>query len=217
MTVTVLPVTARSRLKKGLSIIWLRLGVIWKSNPLTIDRQDGKLIGLIDQRGVEKIMNELELLLKQTPKETRLKGKFKINIYKKLLKSTERIIDSFQNINTMILIDTNVTKNELFVLNFTKKERFELENRIFLIFYMISSSLILGLPLPSKPASIEHSKDRILIKLSNIRKKNLLSNEDFVLLYSYILVSNSITTELNNIVVYLGELFGLVDREIFEI
>ncbi|KAH3679021.1 hypothetical protein WICMUC_001216 [Wickerhamomyces mucosus] len=215
MTVSFLPITARHRLKKGLSILWLRLGIIWNSDPLNY--KDETLLGLADQRGINYIMRELELLLKQAPKETRLKGKFRSDIYSKLMQSTEKIIDSYQNINTMIALDPKLTENELIVLNITRQEREELQNRIFLIFYMVSSSITLGIPLPSKPASTEHSKDRIMVKLGEIRKEKLLKDEDYVLLYSYVLISNVITRELNNVIKLLGDLYGLVNEETLEI
>lgn len=215
MTVTFLPITARHRLKRGLSLLWLRLGVIWNSDPLGY--KDDILVGLADQRGINQVMRELELLLKQAPKETRLKGKFRLDIYKKLMKSTQKIIDSFQNMNTMVEVEPRLSENELIVLNYTEQEREELQNRIFLIFYMISSSITLGFPLPAKPASTEHAKDRIMVKLGDIRQRKLLSNEDYVLMYSYVLVSNVITKELNKVINLLGDLYGLVDEETFEI
>lgn len=215
MTVSFLPMTARHRLKRGLSLLWLRLGVIWNSDPLQYNND--LLVGLADQRGINQVMRELDLLLKQAPKETRLKGKFRLDIYKKLMKSTQKIIDSFQNMNTMVEVEPRLSENEFVVLNYTEQEREELQNRIFLIFYMISSSITLGFPLPAKPASTEHAKDRIMVKLGEIRRKKLLSNEDYVLMYSYVLVSNVITKELNKIINLLGDLYGLVDKETFEI
>ncbi|CCH46988.1 putative membrane protein [Wickerhamomyces ciferrii] len=215
MTVSFLPITARTRLKRGLSLLWLRLGVIWNMDPL--GAQDDVLVGLADQGGINQVMRELELLLKQAPKETRLKGTFRLDVYKKLMKSTERIIDSFQNMNTMIQVETKLSEDELIVLSYTQQEREELQNRIFLIFYMISSSITLGFPLPAKPASTEHAKDRIMVKLGEIRNKRLLSNEDYVLLYSYVLNSNVITRELDKLIHLLGDLYGLVDKETFEI
>ncbi|ONH66650.1 Protein BRE4 [Cyberlindnera fabianii] len=214
MTISFLPLTARNRLKRGLSVLWLRLGVVWNSDPL--EYRGTELVGLADQRGVVHIMNELGLALKQAPKETRLKGKFRIDIYRKLLECTERITDAFQNMNTMLMIDTSLSDNELAVLQYTETERDELQNRVFLIFYMISSSIILGIPLPSKPASTEHSRDRIMMKLVEIRQKGELANEDYVLLYSYILNTNVIVKELNKIIVHLGDLFGIVHEETFE-
>lgn len=215
MTISFLPITARNRLKRGLSLLWLRLGVIWNSDPL--QRKEDQLVGLADQRGINQVMRELELLVKQAPKETRLKGRFRLDIYKKLMKSTEKVIDAFQNMNTMIELETKISENELIVLEYTQQEREELQNRIFLIFYMISSSITLGFPLPAKPASTQHAMDRIMVKLGEIRRRKLLTDEDYVLLYSYVLVSNVIATELNKIINLLGDLYGLVDRETFEI
>lgn len=219
-----LPNSARSRLKKGLTILWLRMGVIWNSDPLdyTVDGEM-KLIGLKDQKGLHDLLRECETLLKQAPKEFRLKGEFPKVKYEKILQSTSSIIDSFQNMNLMIEVDPNLSINEEYVLKYISAERTEVEHRIFLIFYMLASALRLSFPLPNKPASTEHAKDRMLFKLSEIRsngaiKKDLtLTNEDYVLLYSYILVTNKISLELDRILELVRDLIGDIDEEIFEL
>ncbi|GMF03630.1 unnamed protein product [[Candida] boidinii] len=94
----------------------------------------------------------------------------------------------------------------------------ELEHRIFLIFYMLASAMKLGFPLANKPASTEHAMDRMLIKLGEIRDrkytaKELLKNEDYIYLYSYILVSNSITNELDVLLKSVAELYGRLSQD----
>jgi len=94
---------------------------------------------------------------------------------------------------------------------------------LFLIFYTIASAMKLGIPLPNKPASPQHAKDRMLYKLSEIRSQiaetpNLaISNEDFILLYSYILVTSSITEQLDNISYQIRHLLGDVSEDIFQL
>ena len=79
----------------------------------------------------------------------------------------------------------------------------------------------LGFPIPSKPASIEHAKDRMLYKLSNIRQQQEeeldLKNADFILLYSYILVATTIAEQLDRIMVQLKELLGEISEDIFQL
>ncbi|KAK6457543.1 Fusaric acid resistance protein-like-domain-containing protein [Scheffersomyces xylosifermentans] len=218
-----LPNSARSRLKSGLTVLWLRLGLIWYSDPLEYDPISLRLIGLKDKPGVNRLLSECETLLKQAPIEFRLKGSFPTEAYSSLLKYTSSIIDNFENISLMIKVDPVLSVNEEFVLKYIEAERNEVEHRIFLIFYMIASSMKLGFPIPSKPASIEHAKDRMLFKLSEVRdsvvqKPELsLTNNDFILLYSYILVASSITEQLDNIMELLRELLGDVSEEIFQL
>lgn len=223
MATLFLPNSARSRLKKGLAILWLRMGVIWNSDPLDYigDSGNRSLIGLKDQKGLHDLLRELETLLKQAPNEFRLKGEFPKDKYEKLLLSTSNILDSFLNMNLMIEVDTSLTTNEEYVLQYISCERQEVEHRIFLIFYMIASAMRLGFPVPSKPASTEHAKDRMLFKLNEVRNVNdvhlTLTNEDYVLLYSYILVTNRISLELDKMLILVKDLLGEINEEIFEL
>lgn len=218
-----LPTTARARLKSGITILWLRLGVIWNSSPLDYDPTTLRLVGLKDEKGITGLLAECETLLKQAPIEFRLKGSFPEDTYSKLLKSTSIIIDTYENMNLMIKVDPLLSPNELYVLNYIETEREEVEHRIFLIFYMIASAMRLGIPLPNKPASTEHAKDRMLYKLSEIRNRNtdknevVLTNNDFILLYSYILVTSSITAELDTLIDLIKELLGDITADNFEL
>ncbi|EAZ63760.2 hypothetical protein PICST_28250 [Scheffersomyces stipitis CBS 6054] len=223
MASCVLPSSARSRLKNGLTVLWLRLGLIWNSDPLEYDPKSMRLVGLKDESGMNRLLSECETLLKQAPIEFRLKGTFPTKTYASLLQHTSAIIDSFENINLMIKVDPVLNANEEFVLKYIEAERNEVGHRIFLIFYMIASSMKLGFPLPSKPASIEHAKDRLLYKLSEVRNQALqkpelqLTNNDFILLYSYILVASSITEQLDNIMEHVKQLLGNVSEDIFSL
>lgn len=217
-----LPNSARARLKSGLTVLWLRMGVIWNLNPLDF-RESGdhsRLVGVRDYKGTSDLLIECQTLLKQAPGEFRLKGSFPKATYENLLASTSAILDAFQNIKLMIEVDPMLTPNEEYVLKYLENEREEVEHRIFLIFYMVASALALGFPLPTKPASTEHAKDRMLFKLSEIRSKSLseqvhLTNEDYVLLYSYILVTSTITKELDRIVELIKDLLGNISEEVF--
>ncbi|ANZ77101.1 BA75_04157T0 [Komagataella pastoris] len=231
MVITLLffPNSARSRLRKGLCVLWLRMGIIWNSDPLSYKydefTQENKMVGIADRKAIRRIIAELEVCLKQAPKELRLKGPFPQDIYTRLLKSTHKIMDAFENMNSIIDVDPMITENEKDVITYIQSERSELEHRVFLIFYMVASAIRLGFPLASKPASTEHAKDRMLAKLSEIRhrvtKDNensmYLTNQDFVLLYSYILVTSTITEELDKIIADVIDLFGIVTEETFDI
>lgn len=217
-----LPNPARARLKSGLTILWLRMGVIWNSDPMDYEENAGgkALIGLKDFKGTRDLLLECQTLLKQAPVEFRLKGRFPKEIYEKLLRSTSVILDAFLNLQLMVEVDNSLLPNEEIVLKYVSSERDELEHRIFLIFYMVASALALGFPLPTKPASTEHAKDRMLLKLSEFRSKSSfervdLKNEDYVLLYSYILVTSTITTELDKIILNIKELLGDISEDIF--
>lgn len=215
-----LPNSARSRLKAGITLLWLRMGVLWDYGPLgmTEEIREGethrKLVGLRDIKGISQLLGECETLLKQAPIEFRLKGTFPVETYAVLLRHTYTVMDAFENIQIMIMAEPEPNDNEAYVLDYIQQELQELEHRIYLAFFMIASSLKLGLPPPSKPASTEHAHDRMLNKLSEIRINSLseshlkLKNSDYVLLYSYILVTSAISLELDKIIVLVQQLVG---------
>ncbi|KAI5955763.1 hypothetical protein KGF54_001265 [Candida jiufengensis] len=216
-----LPNSARSRLKNGLSILWLRLGVIWNSDPLEYNPNTMELVGFKAEEGTNKILSECETLLKQAPVEFRLKGVFPTQTYSKILKDTSGIIDAFQNLDLLIKVDPVLTVNEEYVLKYIEAERSEVEQRIFLVFYMLASAMKLGFSLPKKFASIDHAKDRLLYKLSEIRQQQdtglKLRNTDFIWLYSYILVASSISEQLDNIMVNIKDLLGEISEDKFQL
>lgn len=219
-----LPNSARGRLKAGLTVLWLRMGVIWNSDPLDYreTREGSNFVGIKDFKNTRNLLSECQTLLKQAPVEFRLKGSFPKAIYEKLLASTSAILDAFLNFQLMVEVDCRMDPTEGYVLEYIANERSELEHRIFLIFYMIASALALGFPLPTKPASTEHAKVRMLLKLSEMRAKSTqeqmrLTNEDYVLLYSYILVSTTISTELDKIIQLIKELLGDITEDIFSL
>lgn len=221
MATCFLPNSARSRLKNGLSILWLRLGVIWNSDPLEYNPETMELVGFKAEEGTNKILSECETLLKQAPVEFRLKGKFPTQTYAKLIKETSAIIDAFQNLDLLIKADPTLNSNEEYVLKYIEVERSEVEQRIFLVFYMIASAMKLGFSLPKKFASIEHAKDRMLYKLSEIRQQQdnglVLQNDDFILLYSYILVASTISEQLDRMLVDIKDLLGEISEDKFRL
>ncbi|KAK6867478.1 hypothetical protein K6H11_005012 [Candida tropicalis] len=216
-----LPNSARVRLKNGLSVLWLRLGVMWNSDPLEYDSETKQLVGFKAEEGTNKLLAELETLLKQAPVEFRLKGVFPASTYSKLIKDTSAIIDAFQNLDLLIKVDPTLSNSEEFVIKYIEVEREEVEQRIFLVFYMLASAMKLGLPIPNKPASIEHAKDRMLYKLSDVRRQQdnglVLKNADFILLYSYILVATTISEQLDKIMIQIKELLGEINEEKFQL
>ena len=215
-----LPNSARSRLKSAITLLWLRMGIMWDCGPLGLTEEVTNgvclrtLVGLKDIKGMAKLLGECETLLKQAPIEFRLKGTFPKQTYEGLLRHTSSILNAFENIHIMIMAEPQPTENEVYVLDYIQQELQELQHRIYLIFFMLASSIKLGLPPPSKPASTEHAHDRMLHKLSEIRINSLsdsqlkLKNSDYVLLYSYILVASTITMELDNILVLVQQLVG---------
>lgn len=226
------PNSARKRLRKHLSTLWLRMGLVWKADAIKTNslvvtgNTDVRFSGISGETYLHKTMIELQTLLKESPSELRLKGPFPVSEYKKLLSSTQSILDAYQNISVLISKYPNPSSRELELLQYTAEERQELCSRIFLLFFLASSAMRLGFPLPDKLPSTDHALDRMLAKLNDYRSECIrktrssdepIDEEDFVLFYTYILVTVTITEELSKISQVVQELFGIVEDEMFQV
>lgn len=234
ITVILLPDKARVNLKHGLCSLWLRMGLTWK-DPLAsqYDPATGKfkLVGLAEQPQLQNTLVQLHGLLVHAPNEFRLKGPFPRNTYANILRSTQKILDAFQNLRLVIQKDPVTTPHEAVLLKSTLPERTELSHRIFLRFYMLASAMKLGFPFPDNLPSTQHSRERMMVKLNiyrgsqpeeyenenTIAEGREITDNDFALLYIYILVCITITSELETLAKLLQDLFGVIDEEMFDI
>lgn len=225
----ILPNSARKMVRPVLCIQWLRMGLIWKSDVLkpklaqsaTEESTGMVLSGVSGEHELQRTMVELAALLKEAPNELRLKGPFPVDDYKEILSSTQKILDAFHNITVLVNKDPRPSSGELSMIEYTEPERRELCSRIFMFFYLTAAAIKLGFPLPDKLPSTEHAIDRMLAKLNEYRIRRIVKEdveyEDFVLFYSYILVTITITEELAKIALRIQTLFGTIEDEAFEI
>lgn len=236
ITLTLFPMSARARVKQGLTTLWLRMGLIWKAGPLSsfneFDSSGGsKLIGLNGLNGCHLIHSELLTLNKQAPMELRMKGDYPTDKYQTLIDCTGNIIDSFENMNSIIDIDPMLSSIEINIINDLKIEIKELENRVFLMFYMLSSAMTLRMPLMARAAGTEYSMEKVIAKLSDVRRQTIaiqrsdpnnkegqiLNNEEFVLFFTYCLVTEAVVKQLNIMMVEVVGLFDKLDEDLLEL
>lgn len=223
ITTCVLPNTARKRLRQGLCALWLQLGISVKAGPLSYSsdvsaHSTNRLKGVADISRSQAMILELEMLLSQAPLEVRIKGKFPQENYRNILKGTQRIVDALQNLNTMITLSPALSPKEIKLLEYTSKECRELENRIFLVFYMLASAIRLGFPIPATPASTVNARDRMLAKLNEFKRGEVgtefeYDDDDFVLCYLFVLASKIIARELDLLIDSMTKIFSKIDMD----
>ena len=138
VTRVVWPISARKKVKKGTSLLWFKMGLIWKRGPLrtlyeseTGERHRG-VSYMTPREDIElrRFHNSLESLLGSAAKEFELKGPFPTNTFKVILQATSRLLDSFHAMNVIILKDLKATEGEREILKYTKTEWTELSWRI---------------------------------------------------------------------------------------
>jgi Fusaric acid resistance protein-like len=127
------PISAREKLKDGLSLLWLRMGLIWKRDPLmalTDGETPNQYMNLREEFELQRFLSTLENLQASAKSEFELKGPFPDKHYGRILKSTGRILDAFHAMNVVILKDLTASKGEAALLKATARERAQLCSRI---------------------------------------------------------------------------------------
>ncbi|KAK9434473.1 Fusaric acid resistance protein-like-domain-containing protein [Lipomyces doorenjongii] len=225
ITLYIWPNSARANLKRKLSVLWIRMGLIWKNDPLNSLSVRGEplkpYVSIQDEQKLQKSLLKMRTLMVAAGNEFRLKGPFPTKHYDSIMKTTQEILDVYHNMNSMITKDLYASERESQMIAYTIEERKELSNRIFLLFYLIASALRLNLPLPYDLPNTVHARDRMIVKVSEYRMKQLSEDagteDDFVLFYAFILATMSINDGLLHIIASLQEVYGSIEEETLSI
>ncbi|KAK9447574.1 Fusaric acid resistance protein-like-domain-containing protein [Limtongia smithiae] len=291
ITLYVWPISARVDLKQKLGVLWVRMGLLWKFSslgslpsvsPTSPYHQHHSSTAMTisgvahEEEVLAKSLLKMFPLLAQANREFRLKGPFPLAQYQSIMRITEEILDSFYMINAMLVRESQISDVEHQIIEYTEQERTELNDRIFLLFYLLSSSLRLGLPLPESLPNTERTRDRLIAKINQFRLRqirldtsssltaspapsvqqssasspvispsssstrvNVLGGdtapltsmspatqgapypitreEDFVLMYSFILATLTINDGLRNIAAILHQIYGAVESEVLAV
>ena len=212
------PISARRKFKEGLSLLWLRMGLIWKRDPVNslLEADTTKQVEYMDIREEFELHNfhaRLESLRSAASNELDLRGPFPADEYGRILKHTGRMLDAFHAMNVVISQDP-ASKGELEILRYTITERAQLSARISHLFQVLASSMKLEYPLTQALPSTEHARDRLLAKIFKYRKENRGAKDaDFALLYAYALVTGQLSTKIGKVSEELENLFGALNDE----
>ena len=186
------PISARQKFRSGLSLLLLRMGLIWKRDPLNT-RLEGEsahpYMDIREELQMQKFFTSLESLRASATYEFELKGPFPSDQYGKALKGIGRMLDAFHAMNEVIMKDQQASEGEATILKATLAERNQLCSRISHLFQVMASSIKLEFPLNDALPSADRARDRLLGKIfklrKEIRKEQQLNDEDFALLYAF--------------------------------
>jgi hypothetical protein len=168
------PYSARSHFKEGLSTLWLRMGLIWKRDPLsailTSDIQ-ASYMNLTDEFALQAYVMRLDSLRAAAKGEFELRGPFKMAPYARVMESTKRMLEAFHAMNAVIAQNLVASPGEIALLRFTVAERKELCGRICHLFQVLASSLMLEYPVTVNDAmpSMRSPRDRLLSRIYKFR------------------------------------------------
>lgn len=225
ITRVIWPISARRKVKKGTSLLWLKMGLIWKRGPLktlleSYENSGGRQHSFMSEREeleLRRFLNHLETLRISAAAEFELRGPFPNTSFKIILDATSRILDSFHAMNVIILKDSEQSEGEKEVLKYTQKEWTELSWRISHLFSVMASSMKLAYPLNDVLPNVEHTRDRLLAKVFEFRQtglgKVIAKDEDYELLYAYALVTAQLAQDLGLIGQEIEKLYGVLSEE----
>ena len=138
VTRVVWPISARKKVKKGTSLLWLKMSLIMKRGPLKtlLESQDAEgaptasYMTPAEETQLRRFLNNLDGLRTAADSEFELKGPFPDKNFKIILDATGRLLDSFHAMNVVILKDLKASDGEREILKHTKKQWMELSWRI---------------------------------------------------------------------------------------
>ncbi|KAL2382616.1 hypothetical protein RJZ90_003121 [Blastomyces dermatitidis] len=218
------PISARRKLKDGLSLLWLWMSVIWKREPLSTMTDGKSAIAYFTPREkleLQRFLVRLETLYTSARSEFELRGPFPDTTYIALLSRTRRMLDAIQAMNLEIMKNLTASEGEAAMLAYTLPQRMQLSARISHLLSVVASSMKLEYPLNDSLPEIEHSRDRLLARLHRFRQdttvSRLTTNEDYALLYAYVLVTGQLGNEIMTIIGELSKLFGILDEDILKL
>ncbi|KAH8704729.1 transcriptional regulator of RNA polII, SAGA, subunit-domain-containing protein [Talaromyces proteolyticus] len=186
------PISARAKLKEGLSLLWLQMSLIWKRDPLST-MVDGKpAIAYLSSREklqIERFVSHLESLQNAAKSEFELKGAFPEEAYRNMIQRTRSMLNAFYAMNLEILKNLTASEGEICLLQYTAQERGQLSSRISHLLSVLASSMKLEYPLNNSLPNIQHARDRLLARIFHFRQESerssLTTDGDYALLYAY--------------------------------
>ena len=130
------PISARQKLQDGLALLWLRMGLIWRRDPLSMildgapSYPQSLYTDIREEFELHRFLGYLEGLRKSAASEFELRGPFPEKEMKRALEITGRMLDAFHAINVVIMKDLKASPGETEVLRWTRDERNQLSLRI---------------------------------------------------------------------------------------
>ncbi|KAI9683704.1 MAG: hypothetical protein M1829_005010 [Trizodia sp. TS-e1964] len=214
------PISARKKLKNGLSLLWLRMSLIWKRDPLaTLLEGDSPNVymNLREEFELQQYLSYLDSLRTAAAGEFELRGPFQAETFERILRGTGKMLANFHAMNIVLRKELRASDGEASILHYTTKERAQLCARIGHLFHVLASCMKLECPLNDTLPSTENARDRLLAKIFSYRKSmrhvGNIADEDFAILYAYALVTRQLSAEIAAMKVEIELLYGVLDED----
>ncbi|KAK4613399.1 hypothetical protein CLAFUW4_08890 [Fulvia fulva] len=214
------PISARHKLREGLSLLWLRMGLIWKRDPLALfllGEPTSAYMDIREEADLQAFLGSLKSLRKAASLEFEFQGPFPDKPVGRMLDCASRMMDAFHAMNVVISKNPQCTPGEAAVLRYTRPERFALSARISHLFTVLASSINLEYPLSDALPDITDRRDKLLAKISEVRRtgegRDLATEQDYEMLYAYVLVTGQLAQDIQAVGKEIEVLYGTLNEE----
>ncbi|EME42442.1 hypothetical protein DOTSEDRAFT_73312 [Dothistroma septosporum NZE10] len=214
------PISARHKLREGLSLLWLRMGLIWKRDPLALfllGEPASSYMDIREEADLQAFLGSLKSLRKAASQEFEMQGPFPDRPVGRMLDCASRMMDAFHAMNVVISKNPQCTPGEAAVLRYTRPERFALSARISHLFTVLASSIKLEYPLSDALPDITDRRDKLLAKISEFRRtgdgRDLTTEQDYEMLYAYVLVTGQLAQDIQAVGAEIETLYGTLNEE----
>ncbi|KAF2173608.1 hypothetical protein M409DRAFT_61946 [Zasmidium cellare ATCC 36951] len=214
------PISARKKLREGLCVLWLRMGLIWKRDPLAmflLGEPTTAYMDIREESELQGFLGNLRSLRKAANSEFEFRGPFPDKPIGAMLDRAGRMLDAFHAMNVAISKNLAYTDGEAALLRYTRPERLALSARISHLFTVLASSIKLEYPLNDVLPNIDDRRDRLLAKISEFRRtgegRELTTEQDYELLYAYVLVTGQLAKDIQAVGAEIETLFGTLNEE----
>ncbi|KAL4972963.1 Fusaric acid resistance protein-like-domain-containing protein [Aspergillus desertorum] len=214
------PIRARTKLNETLQSLWLRLLLIWESDPLNTITSDGAdastpvapYMNRRDKTEIDHLLSQLEPMQTAARSEGKFKNPFPAAAYSNVIRRAINIVDNFHSMDFILSNTPTYSQGQISLLRYTATARQQLSECISNMIAAIASSVQHEHTLSDFfSTSAADARFRLLIQISQYRQDKLAchgtNNEDYVLLYSYVLVSHQLSNEIGQIMAELRHIF----------
>ncbi|PQE04711.1 ribosomal l19 protein [Rutstroemia sp. NJR-2017a BBW] len=245
ITRVVWPISARKKFKEGLSLLWLRMGLVWKRDPLSVVTEDGAFQAYLNLKEEAEFHRYIALLDKfrtSAQSEFEIRGPFPSAAYGRIMESTNKIMDAFHAMNVVIEKNAEASEGEALLLKFTEEERAQLEyplladnlpgtanarDRLLAKIFQYRKNTAASNRRSGEDTSMDEDADDalsegLMITQAGLRRRSSLGlvkvkDEDYEILYAFILVTGQLSEEIEKVQREVEALFGVLDEGALEL
>ena len=231
VTRTVWPISARRKLPKGLCTLWLRMGGIWKRDPLStvlLGPPRAPRLDIRNEAQLHTFCARLTGLQAAAQSEFELRGPFPAAAYARVLEHTRRMLDALHALRVVLAQRPRPeTAAQAAVLRGTRARRFALAAKLGDLFTELAATFALAAPLhalegddgaddweDAMAPGVSAERDRLLARVAEVRRETAgVAEEDLEVLYTYVLVTGQVAREIAAVRREGAKLFGVVEEE----